>query len=262
MPTIQHVCDYLEQQMPTGLAENWDNVGLLLGDRGASVSRVMTCLTLTPDSVAEAVGRGAGMVVTHHPLPFRPLNSITTDSVPGKMIWQLAGSGIAVYSPHTAFDSAAAGINQRLARRLNLDEIHPLVASQVAGHPGSGRMGRLSPAIPAESVAALLKQQLGCPRVQYAGPAGHRAQTVGIACGSGGSFLDAAIRAGCDTFVTGEANFHACLEAHASKIGLFLVGHYFSERFAVEELAIELAEKFPDCEIWASRVENNPLLVF
>src|SRR5689334_23056183 len=110
--TVQEVCDFLETFAPARLAEEWDNVGLLVGDRKRPVRKVMTCLTITPASAAEAVAEGVDLIVTHHPLPFKPLKRLTADSLPGRLLLQLIGANIAVHSPHTAFDSAAAGINE------------------------------------------------------------------------------------------------------------------------------------------------------
>ncbi|MEM7315353.1 MAG: Nif3-like dinuclear metal center hexameric protein, partial [Planctomycetota bacterium] len=147
MPTITQIATFLESFAPLRLAEDWDNVGLLVGRRDGNANRVMTCLTVTPDSVAEAIERQADLIVTHHPLPFKPLKKLTTDSVPGQMLLDLVQAGIGIYSPHTAFDSAAAGINQQLAKSLGLEEIVPLVpAIDDPEGLGSGRYGRLDQA--------------------------------------------------------------------------------------------------------------------
>ena len=115
MPTVNAISEFLDAFAPPDLAEDWDNVGLLVGDRETAGDRLMTCLTVTPASANEAIDGGADLVITHHPLPFRPLKHLTTDTTPGRLLLDLIRAGIAVYSPHTAFDSAASGINQRLA---------------------------------------------------------------------------------------------------------------------------------------------------
>src|SRR5688500_14445106 len=114
MLNIQHICDFLAEFAPPPLAEDWDNIGLLVGDAGRPVRRIMTCLTVTAASAEEAVQEGADLVVSHHPLPFRPLKQITSQSTVGQLLLRLIAAGIAVHSSHTAFDSAATGINQRL----------------------------------------------------------------------------------------------------------------------------------------------------
>jgi dinuclear metal center YbgI/SA1388 family protein len=126
MLTVGTVLDFLERFAPPSLAAGWDNVGLLLGERTAPVQRVMTCLTVTPESAAEAVQRRAELVVTHHPIFFKPVRRLTGDTPEGRMLLSLARAGVAVYSPHTAFDNTAGGINDVLARRLGLTDVRPL----------------------------------------------------------------------------------------------------------------------------------------
>ncbi len=116
----------LEEIAPPALAADWDNVGLLLGDPAITVQRVMTCLTVTPETAVEAVEAGAGLVVTHHPVLFRPTQRLTAESVEGRTLYFLLRNGTSIYSPHTAFDNAPGGINDVLARRLGLEQVAPL----------------------------------------------------------------------------------------------------------------------------------------
>ncbi len=120
------IVDYLDRFASPRLAADWDNVGLLLGDREAAVERVITCLTVTPEVAAEAVAGRAELIVTHHPILFRPIQRLTTATSEGRMLLGLARAGVAVYSPHTAFDNTPGGINDALARKLELTEKAPL----------------------------------------------------------------------------------------------------------------------------------------
>ncbi|HEY5312186.1 MAG TPA: Nif3-like dinuclear metal center hexameric protein [Pirellulales bacterium] len=262
MTTIADIAAFLQRFAPAALAEEWDNVGLLAGDRQQPAQRVMTCLTITPDVVAEARQRRAELIVSHHPLPFRALKRITTDDDVGRLLWQLAGAGTAIYSPHTAFDSAANGINQQLAEGLGLIEIAPLVTkpgSEGQAALGAGRHGRLATRLDLESLALSVKQFLRIEQVQLVGRPTGAIERVAVACGSGGEFLESALAAGCQCLVTGETSFHTCLAAEAAGCALVLAGHYATERFAVERLAEVLAKEFSDLDVWASRAERDPL---
>src|SRR5438876_758229 len=126
MPTVGDVADYLNRFAPTARAAEWDNVGLILGERSALVNRILTCLTVTPEVVDEAVQSKANLIVTHHPMLFRPVQQITDGSPEGRMVLALLRAGVAVYSPHTAFDNCAGGINVLLAERLGLREVRSL----------------------------------------------------------------------------------------------------------------------------------------
>lgn len=259
MITIKQISEFLDQIAPLRLAEDWDNVGLLVGDAEARVQKILTCLTITPESTAEAIQQQADLIVSHHPLPFHSIKRLTTETPPTRMLWELIRAGVAIYSPHTGFDSAADGINQSLAVALGLSKIQPLVA--IPDDPeqlGTGRVGNQEPQH-LSVVLDRLKKQFKIPTIQFIGNLNDQCRRIGIGCGSGGSFLSAAEKEGCDTFVTGEASFHTCLEAQAKKLSLVLMGHYASERFALERLADQLQSQYPELTVWASSQEFDPV---
>jgi dinuclear metal center YbgI/SA1388 family protein len=130
MIPLATILDYLQTLAPLELAADWDNVGLLLGERNREIERVMTCLTVTPASAAEAIESRAELVVTHHPVFFRAFKRLATDTAEGRMLLALAQNSVAVYCPHTALDNAHNGINDILAQRLGMREIKPLRQSE------------------------------------------------------------------------------------------------------------------------------------
>jgi dinuclear metal center YbgI/SA1388 family protein len=259
MLTVAAIAEFLEDFAPSHLAEEWDNVGLLIGDPERAVERIMTCLTLTTDSAAEAIAERAELVVTHHPLPFRPLKRLTTESVEGRLLLELIEARVAVYSPHTAFDSTGRGINDRLAAGIGLQAIAPLVVDTDDPAIGTGRWGQLAQPLQLSKLAEQVARFLTIESLQIVGQADREVSRVAVGCGSAGELLAAARDRGCDCFVSGEARFHTCLEAEATGIALVLAGHFASERFAVEGLAEVLAAEFPAAAVWASRRERDPL---
>ncbi len=277
MPTVvlESILQTLGEIAPLRLAESWDNVGLLVGDRRASVNGVMTCLTITPEVVEEAVRCKVSLLVTHHPLPFKPLSRITTDSSSGQMLLRLIRHEIAVYSAHTAFDSSRTGINASWANLLGLRDVRPLnvISDSLAcssGMPdglpstdeGSGRFGVLDDPCSLGELARRAAKLVGAERMQVVESSGIDklpVQKVAIACGSGGSMLAAAKRRGCKVLITGEATFHTCLEAKAIGVGLILLGHYHSERFAMQRLAEQLSGEWEGVAVFASQCDVDPL---
>ena len=182
---------------------------------------------------------------------------MTADTTPGRLLLELIAARIAVYSPHTAFDSARGGINQRWATGLGLRGIAPLVP-----HPegqGAGRWGWLEEPLSLGQLAERVKQFLAIEHLQMVGDPQQPLRVVAVACGAAGEFLDAARQCACDCLIVGETSFHTCLEAEAANIGLLLPGHFASERFAVEHLAEVLAQQFPSLHVWASRQERDPI---
>ncbi len=265
MPTVAEVAQRLEAFAPPSLAEEWDNVGLLWGDREQPVERMLTCLTLTPAVAREAIDRQVGLVVTHHPLPFQPMRQATTDTPAGAILWQLARAGVSIYSPHTSFDSTSGGINDQLAAALELRQVVSLLPSdRTNGEPtpqavGAGRIGTLAQPTPLGELAERLMSFLEVDHLRMLGAAEREIEVVAIACGSGGSLFDAAVARSAEVIVTGEASFHSLLALESAEVAAMLTGHYASERFALEWLARWLANQFPTCQVEASRQERDPL---
>jgi dinuclear metal center YbgI/SA1388 family protein len=143
MTTVAEVTGWLEQFAPAKLAEPWDNVGLIWGDPAAAVERIMTCLSVTPVTADEAIDENAELIVSHHPILFREVKKIRADWPETGYLWKLARSGIAVASPHTAFDNTHEGINDLLCARLGLLDVGSL-------RPAPGALDRTA-AAPARS---------------------------------------------------------------------------------------------------------------
>ncbi len=263
---IRTILDYLREFAPLSLAEDWDNTGLLIGSEDGNAERVLTCLTLTPDVAEEAVVANADLVITHHPVLFRAIKQLTDATAEGKMLLSLIAAGVAVYSPHTSYDSARSGINQQLVECLGLESIRPLRVADSDSDPasdndpdGSGRCGNLPEQKSLSDLVDFVKEALAIEHTQFVGDPSQAVRRVGVACGSAAEFMHDATRLGCDALLTGEARFHACLEARTMRIGLILPGHYATERPAMEQLAGILAREFPDLTVSASEVESDPI---
>lgn len=283
---LRELIDALQRIAPLGIAESWDNVGLLVGDPASSIGKVMTCLTLNDTVLAEAVDRKIGLVVSHHPIPFRPLTRITTDDPTGRILWRAMQHSIAIYSPHTAWDNAHEGINRQLANLLQLGNLRPLVplmrtenSQRGNSQRGNSQPGKVNQGT---SLDAPMERELGCGVIgEFAKPvriddlverlgtgirgmsvrctdSGERLVTrIGIVCGSGGSMLGKAAGERCDLFLTGEATYHQCLEADARGVGMLMIGHFASEAFSMRKLAELLAHAFPQIEVGASESESS-----
>lgn len=264
---VSAVTDYLAEIAPLEMSESWDNTGLLVGNPESEVQRILTCLTLTENVAQEAVSQRVQFIITHHPIPFRPLKHITTDSRAGNILWTLIRSGIAVYSPHTAYDSAPLGINYQLGQRLGLTDITPLynlkaiTAAESEITLGSGRVGVLPEPETLEKFTARIKKVFHMPYIQYVGDPDKNISRAAVGCGAAGEFLIEAQKQNCDVFITGETHYHTYLDAEFSSTALILLGHYTSERFALETLAEYLKKKFPTLEISASKTEHDPVKI-
>ena len=150
------------------------------------------------------------------------------------------------------------GINAQLARKLSLVDIESLVPSP-QHELGAGRFGDLAKPLDLSGIAHKLSHSVPHCRLR-AVPVEGPITRIGIGCGSGGSFLSAAAASGCQLLVTGEATFHVCLEAQSLGLGLLLLGHFASEKFAMDQLASRLASALPEVNFWGSRNEADPVI--
>ena len=154
MTIVADLTEWLEQFAPARLAEPWDNVGLLWGDPQRPVQKVMTCLTVAPSTAAEAIDTGADLIVSHHPVLFRAVKQIRADLPETGFLWELARAGVAIASPHTAFDNTNDGINDLLCERLGLLDVSGLRAAVAAAAPGSFKIVVFTPEAEREAVSS------------------------------------------------------------------------------------------------------------
>lgn len=235
------IAAYIEEKAPAALAEEWDNVGLLV-DAGQPVHRVLAALDITPAVVAEAKRLDCQLVVSHHPVIFHALKRLSDQ--PAAL---LVREGLSAVCAHTNFDTAEGGVNDVLAELLGLANVRPFA--------GLGRVGEV-PEQSAAEFAAGAAAALGTA-VMLA-DAGRPIRTVAVVGGSGGDFADAAREAGADCLLTGEAAHHEGLDALQHGMSLVVGGHYATEHPAVHRLASWLRERFGELEVLESRDERPP----
>ncbi|MBQ8140716.1 MAG: Nif3-like dinuclear metal center hexameric protein [Clostridia bacterium] len=229
---------FLDKKIPSSLSCEWDNDGLMCcPDEKKEVRRVLVTLDVTSGAVEKAKSENCDVILSHHPLIFKGIKSITpSECVPAKAI-ELIRSGIAAMSFHTRLDALAGGVNDVLASKLGL---HNTVPFGVGGE-AIGRVGTLELPMKPEVFAELVKKALGAPAVLLA-DAGRDVYTVALLGGEGGDDIDAARAAGADTYVSGRLGYHAMTDAPENKINLIEAGHFYTE--------------FPVCDFLASLVKR------
>ena len=242
MYELQQICRFMEQWAPPALAEEWDNPGLLV-DAGSLVRRVLVTLDITPAVVEEAHRLGCQLVVSHHPVIFKPVRRLqSTDAA-----FLLARYGISALCAHTNLDAAEGGVNDVLAGLLELEDVQPL--------EGLGRVGdrdSISPAQLAEQVGKLLNAPV------LLADAGRPITRVAVVGGSGGEFFEAAAQAGAQCLVTGEASHHHGLDALEQGVSLIVAGHFATEWPIVPEMARRLRQAFGELEVLVSGSNRPP----
>ena len=240
--TVKHIIAALEALAPRRLAEDWDNVGLQLGHPDWPASRILVALDPTPGVVEEAVRTGAQVIVTHHPLIFRPLRQLNLATVSGTLFQRLIETRVAVITAHTNLDSVQGGINDILTEILELTDVSVLQPPATDDpHCGLGRVGTLARPVRLETLATSIKQGMDLPQVRYAGDPQRRVARVAVCSGSGSGLLEVFLASSADVFVTGDVRYHDARDIEAHGRGIIDIGHFESERIIVQHLAERLS---------------------
>jgi dinuclear metal center YbgI/SA1388 family protein len=223
--TTHELSRALRDKIPAHMACDWDNDGIMcLPDPDRTVQRVLIVLDITDDAVAHAIAQGYDAIVSHHPLIFKGIKHLTPDDIITRRLIKLCRADITALSFHTALD-AMDGVNDRLAAQLGLTDITSFGSEE---YP-VGRVGDLPQAMSAEVFAAHVAAVLGCTAVTVGAP-DVTARRVAVIGGSGEDDIPAAIAAGADTMVTGEAGYHYVLDAAAMGFDVMTAGHFFTEQ--------------------------------
>lgn len=238
MCTVKEIGEIMDEIAPQDWAEEWDNVGLLLGNNQSQVKKLMVVLDVSPQVVEEAIKRKVDMIIAHHPLIFSPIKRVIQDDIEGQLISTLIYHRIAVYCAHTNLDMAPGGIDDSLAKILGLKEVETLYPQEQGSSNklSFGRWGILGSPIKAGEFAKFVKIKLKTPNLNFIGDRKRDIKTIALCSGSGSDFMKQAQKVGADLFITGEIKYHDALTAHWLGIDLLTVGHFYSEMPGIEEL--------------------------
>ena len=257
MTTVKDILDYLHTLAPDYMKMEWDNTGLLCGDPNCPVHKVLVALDPFESVCYEAYDAGADLLITHHPLIFHPQRSITTQTSIGRSIMFLCEKGISAVNAHTNLDCAPDGINDILAKTLQLEDITVINSKGIdsQGRPwGLLRMGTFSTELP--YFLAHVKHRLGTPVLRYVngGKPVNKVAVGGGACAEG---LMEAWEAGCDTFVTADVKYNQFWDAKDLGINLIDAGHFYTENPVCTYLAQQLTTQFPDLVVEVSQKHRD-----
>lgn len=239
MAKVKDFYGYLNSIAPFETQEDWDNSGMLVGDMDAEVKKVAVVIDITHEEINKAKAIGADLIISHHPVIFNPIKSVTKGSVP----YELVASSINALCCHTPLDIADGGTNDSLAKLLGIEVTRtedPIL-----------RLGTVEPTT-AENLAGKIAKTLNT-KVRYA-DAGRKIEKIAICTGAGCSLIEAAGEI--DAFITGDASHHNFLDCIQAGITLIAAGHYETEIVVVPVLVKKLQTQFPDIEIIDIKQEN------
>jgi dinuclear metal center YbgI/SA1388 family protein len=255
---LSNVIEQLNAIAPLNLAEEWDNVGLLINPlKPRNVKKILLTIDLTEAVVDEAISSKTDLIVAYHPILFRPANRLNADNAYDRTVMKLIQTNTAVYSPHTALDAVIGGVNDWLAEGVGEGEVS--VLQPIAGSDsGQGRLVELKESIPLNTLTQRIKQYLGLETLRVASPAADTPiQTVALCAGAG---TDAFKGVQADCFLTGEMSHHNALAATLSGSHVILCEHTNTERGYLPSLGKILKKALGNgVDIAVSEIDSDPI---
>lgn len=259
---IREIIDALEDFAPLALQDGFDNAGLQIGlPEDVDAAGVLLSLDVTEQVIDEAINRGCNMVISHHPLLFHPLKSISGKNYVERCIIKAIRNGIVVYAAHTNLDNALNGVNYKIAEKLNLHDLNWLEQKENM-NAGSGVVGVLDSPMSKDQFVSFVKETFSVPCVRFNNWHGQTIRTVAVCGGAGAFLIPNAIKHGVDAFITGEIGYHRFF-GYEDDLLLMEIGHYESEQFTLDILMDVLRKLLKDdeqCKVMKSQFISNPLI--
>ena len=252
---LKKIIDFMEEKFPLLYAEDFDNPGLLAGKCDNDVKAVLLCLDCDKYVVKEAVKKGVQLIISHHPIIFSPIKSVTDKNNSGEMLVSAIENGISIYSAHTNLDSAPGGLTDAVCELLLLEPIGTM----------EGYLGRICNApkgMTIKSLCNLIKEKFGVKEVYTTAKKDRSVAKIAICNGGGGGEMcDAAFESGADIYISGDLKHHELREFLLTDgIDFIEMRHYDSEKIVTAVVKKVLEEKFGnDVKIYVSETEKAPL---
>ena len=255
--TIKNVSDYLEEIAPLNQAEDFDNVGLLIGNETTEVKGVLVTLDTLEETVDEAIKKKCNLIVSFHPIIFSGLKKINGNSYVEKVVMKAIQNNIAIYAIHTALDNSKVGVSAKMCEVLGLSN-NSILLPKDGGATGMGMIGNLPKPMKEEDFLTFTKKTFKTNGIRYSNKTGKLVKKVAVLGGSGSFAITDAIHKKADVYISADFKYHDFFKAE-DKILLIDVGHYESEQFTKNLLVDYLTKKFTSFAIILSEKSTNPI---
>ncbi|MCH5231493.1 MAG: Nif3-like dinuclear metal center hexameric protein [Muribaculaceae bacterium] len=257
---VRNITEIIEAFAPKELQESYDNAGLQVGNPDMDVTAILLCLDVNEDILKEAQERECNLIVSHHPLIFKGLKSLTGADATQRLVIEALQKGISVYSAHTNLDSVWDGVSHEIARKLDIKNLKVLQEQPEDPKAGLGVVGDIKP-LPKIEFLRKVKETFKVAALKYSAQSPSVVvRRVAVCGGAGASLIHSAIKAKADILVTGDVKYHD-FTTYGSEIIIADIGHYESELCSREILSRVIREKCPYIPIYFSLTESNPIKV-
>lgn len=245
MATVKDIYNFIDSIALFNTAEEWDNPGLLVGDKEKTVNKIIFALDCTEDVINQAISCGADLIVTHHPVIFKPISEVTADN----LVYKLIKNDLSIICAHTNYDKAINGVNDILCNTVKLNNVEHIEGTCL-------NVGVLTNKMNSKDFAQFVKSKLnGIVRFNNVEKA---IKKVAVCSGSGSDYLSLAKEFKCDALLTGDGSHHSFLDADEMDILLVCAGHFETENIAIKPLADRIKNNF-DIE-FVIAVQNSPII--
>lgn len=258
MVKLETLLGTFEELWPKSTADDWDRPGLSVGSTSQEISKVLLSVDVTKKVIEEAIGLGAQLVLSHHPLLLRGVSEVSEQSLKGEIVALAIRNSIAVFSTHTNADKAKVGTATALAAAYGVTNTH--VLDPESGH---GLVGELAESVSLIQFASRIASRLPAVAqgVRVAGNPELTVSRVALSPGAGDADLGKALSQGVDVFITSDLRHHPAqdfIETPGKPRGLIEVSHWASEYMMLPLAKTELATRYPELEFVLSEVRTDP----
>ena len=257
--TVKDISKEMEKLAPTFLKEDFDNVGLMVGDNDKEVKKVLLALDCTKDVIEEGKREGVDLIITHHPLIFRKPSRIVKDDLQGWKIIELIKNDISLYSSHTNLDSTKCGINEEIVKVLGFSNGKLIEASKIKGFEecGLGRVVYLEEEIDIKNIIDRVKESLGINSLRVV-LGKEKVKNIAIINGSGQDFFGKAMAMGADCIITGDTSYHFASDYKEMGISIIDPGHFPTEWIVFLRVMKSIEDKFKNIQFIHSKCSKDP----
>lgn len=257
---VSDISNWIEEKAPLHYQESYDNCGMQVGNPDMEVQGVLIALDVTEEVIDEALRKGCNLIVSHHPLIFRGQKKICGRNYVERCIIKAIKNDIAIYASHTCMDKASNGVSAKMAEKLNITIDSALETERMNGEEiGLGVVGHLEQAVDAEEFLHHVKEvfQVGCIRHTTI-PAGKKVKKIALSGGSCAEFIDNAIKAQADLYITADVKYHQFFDVEG-RIIVADIGHFESEQFTKEIFFEIISKNNPKFAVHISESKTNPI---
>ena len=244
----------IEAKYPKNVAEDWDNVGLILGRMQKEIKKVYIALDATEEVIQEAIACGADMLLTHHPLVFSPLKQITDETIEGRRALTLLQNDVCYYAMHTNYDILRMA--DLSAERIGLEETEILIPTDTEETRGIGRVGAFKEPMTVKACCDLVKERFGLEAVKVYGKLDQTVSCIAISPGSGKHMSEQALAKGAEVFITAEIDHHEGIDSNAEGMAIIDAGHYGLEHIFIEDMSNFIKENLKGIEVFTAAIAH------